>query len=169
MERSRFGEARIMGIPKEHRAGMSASDPCREHGIGDETFCDWRRGSGGMAVADARRPKALGAENAKLKKMLAEQMLHVATLEEIPGKSFQGPSALQGGGLGHETEGRRAAADLRPWGSTRACIHCPAGHCASNVPKGGDDRPARRTSTCVCDRRSCPANGGGSATDGCIS
>jgi putative transposase len=41
MKRSRFSEAQIIGIPKEHQAGMSAPDPCRKHGIRDATFYNW--------------------------------------------------------------------------------------------------------------------------------
>jgi len=67
---------------------MSAKDLCRKHGIGDATFYKWRSKYGGMEVSDARRLKALEAENAKLKKMLAEQMLDVSTLKEMLGKNF---------------------------------------------------------------------------------
>lgn len=88
MKRSRFSEAQIIGILNEHQAGISAPDLCRKHGISDATFYNWRRKYGGMVVADAKRLKALEAENAKLKKMLAEQMMDVATLKEMLGKNF---------------------------------------------------------------------------------
>jgi len=88
MKKSRFSEAQIISILKEHQAGLSASDLYRKHGISDATFYGWRRKFGGMDVADAKRVKALEAENAKLKKMLAEQMLDVASLKEMLGKNF---------------------------------------------------------------------------------
>jgi len=88
MKRSRFSEEQIIGILKEHQAGLSAKDLCRKHGISDATFYKWRSKYGGMEVSDARRLKALEAENAKLKKMLAEQMLDVSTLKEMLGKNF---------------------------------------------------------------------------------
>lgn len=88
MKRSRFSEEQIIGILKEHQAGLSAKDLCRKHGISDATFYKWRSKYGGMEVSDARRLKALETENAKLKKMLAEQMLDVATLKEMLGKNF---------------------------------------------------------------------------------
>ena len=90
MKRSRFSEAQIIGILKEHQAGLRAPELCRKHGISDATFYNWRRKYGGMEVADARRLKELEAEaeNAKLKKMLAEQMMDVATLKEMLGKNF---------------------------------------------------------------------------------
>ena len=85
MKRSRFSETQIIGILKEHQAGVSAADLCRKHGISDAAFYNWRRKFGGMEVADAKRLKALEAENAQLKKMLAEQMMDVATLKEMLG------------------------------------------------------------------------------------
>ena len=88
MKRSRFSEAQIIGILKEHQACLRAPELCRKHGISDATFYNWRRKYGGMDVADARRLKELEAENAKLKKMLAEQMMDVATLKEMLGKNF---------------------------------------------------------------------------------
>lgn len=88
MKRSRFSEEQIIGILKEHQAGMSAGDLCRKHGISDATFYTWRKEYGGMEVSEAKRLKALEEENAKLKKLLAEQMVDVATLREMLGKNF---------------------------------------------------------------------------------
>ena len=88
MKRSRFTEEQIIGVLQEHQAGLSAKELCRKHGISDATFYKWRSKYGGMEVSDARRLKSLEAENAKLKKMLAEQMLDVATLKEMLGKNF---------------------------------------------------------------------------------
>ena len=88
MKRSRFSEERIIGILKEHQAGAKAADLCRKHGISDATFYKWRSKYGGMEVSDAKRLKALEAENAKLKKLLAEQMMDVATLKELLTKNF---------------------------------------------------------------------------------
>lgn len=85
MKRSRFSQEQIIGILKEHQAGMSAVDLCRKHGISDATFYIWRKKYGGMEVSDAKRLKALEEENAKLKKLLAEQMMDVATLRKMLG------------------------------------------------------------------------------------
>ena len=67
MKRSRFSEEQIIGILKEHQAGLGAKELCRKHGISDATFYKWRSKYGGMEVSDARRLKALESENAKLK------------------------------------------------------------------------------------------------------
>lgn len=88
MKRSRFSQEQIIGILKEHQAGMSAGDLCRRHGISDATFYTWRKKYGGMDVSDAKRLKALEEENAKLKKLLAEQMMDASTLREMLGKNF---------------------------------------------------------------------------------
>jgi len=88
MKRSRFSQEQIISILKEHQAGMTATELCRKHGISDATFYKWRSKYGGMDVSDARRLKTLEAENAKLKKLLAEQMMDVSTLREMLGKNF---------------------------------------------------------------------------------
>ena len=88
MKRSRFSEEQIIGILKEHQAVLGAKELCRKHGISDATFYKWRSKYGGMEVSDARRLQTLESENAKLKKMLAEQMMDVATLKEMLGKNF---------------------------------------------------------------------------------
>ena len=88
MKRSRFSEEQIIGILKEHQAGATAADLCRKHGVSDATFYKWRSKYGGMEVSDAKKLKALEVENAKLKKLLAEQMMDVSTLKEMLGKNF---------------------------------------------------------------------------------
>jgi putative transposase len=88
MRRSRYTEEQIIGILKEHQAGVSAHDLCRKHGISDATFYKWRSKYGGMDVSDARRLRTLEEENRKLKKLLAESMLDAATLKEMLGKNF---------------------------------------------------------------------------------
>ena len=71
----------------KHRRHLVA-DLCRKHGISDATFYTWRRKYGGMEVSDTRKLKAVEEENRKLKKLLAEAMLDVATLREALGKNF---------------------------------------------------------------------------------
>ena len=88
MRKSRFTEDQIIGILKEHQAGIPVGDLCRKQGISDATFYTWRTKYGGMEVSDARKLKALEEENRKLKKLLAESALDVATLKEMLGKNF---------------------------------------------------------------------------------
>ena len=88
MKKSRFSEEQIIGILKEHQAGLSALELCRKYGISDATFYNWRSRYGGLEVSEAKRLKSLEDENKKLKKLLAESMLDVATLREMLGKNF---------------------------------------------------------------------------------
>ena len=88
MKRSRFSEEQIIGILKEHQAGLGPKELCRKHGVSDATFYKWRSKFGGMEVPDVKKLKSLEAENAKLKKLLAEQMMDVSTLKEMLGKNF---------------------------------------------------------------------------------
>ena len=88
MKRSRFNEEQIIGILKEHESGVSTADVCRKHGISSATFYKYKAKFGGLDVSDARKLKALEDENAKLKKLLAEQMLDNAMLRDVASKKW---------------------------------------------------------------------------------
>ena len=88
MKKSRYNEEQIIAVLKEHQVGIPVAELCRKHGISDATFYNWRSRYGGLEVSDARRLKGLEEENRKLKKLLAESMLDVATLREALGKNF---------------------------------------------------------------------------------
>ena len=88
MRKGRFSEEQIIKVLKEHQAGIPIVELCRKHGICDATFYSRRSKYAGMEVSDARKLKALEDENRKLKTLLAESMLDVATLREALGKNF---------------------------------------------------------------------------------
>ncbi len=88
MKKQRFTEEQIIAVLKEQEAEARAVDLCRKHGISDATFYNWKAKYGGMEVSEAKRLKALEEENAKLKKLLAEQMLDVAALRELLSKKW---------------------------------------------------------------------------------
>ena len=88
MKKQRFTEEQIIGVLKEQETGVKAADLCRKHGVSEATFYNWKAKYGGMEVSEAKRLKALEDENAKLKKLLAEQMLDVAALRELLGKKW---------------------------------------------------------------------------------
>lgn len=88
MKRSRFTEEQIIGMLKEQEAGMKTADVCRKHGISEGTFYKYKAKFGGMEVSDARRLRTLEDENAKLKKLLAEQMLDNAILKDVASKKW---------------------------------------------------------------------------------
>ena len=88
MKRSTFTEEQIIGAIKQHEAGTKTQDICRKLGISEQTFYKWKSKFGGMDVSDAKRLRALEEENAKLKKLLAEQMLDNVALKEVLSKKW---------------------------------------------------------------------------------
>jgi putative transposase len=79
--KKRFIEEQIIGILRQAEAdGVVIRDLCRKHNITEQTFFRWRNKYNGMTVPEARRLKDLEAENAKLKKLLAEQLLAIECL-----------------------------------------------------------------------------------------
>jgi putative transposase len=83
MRTKRFAEEQIIGVLKEAEAGGKTKELCRKHGISEATFCNWKSKYSGMTVSEARRLKELEAENAKLKKLLAESELDKAALKDL--------------------------------------------------------------------------------------
>ena len=88
MKRSRFSEEQIIGILKEHQAGLSAQDLCRKHGISEASFYNWKAKYGGLEVSEAKRLKGLESENVRLKKLLADAMLDNAALKDLLAKKW---------------------------------------------------------------------------------
>ena len=88
MKASRFSEEQVIGILREQEGGMRTADVCRRHGISAATFYKWKSKFGGMDVSEARRLRTLEAENARLKKLLAEAMLDVAMLKDVASKKW---------------------------------------------------------------------------------
>jgi putative transposase len=84
----RFTEEQIIGILKEAEAGMKVVELCRKYGISDATYYNWKAKFGGLTVSDAQRLKALEAENAKLKRLLAESMLDNAALKDVVSRKW---------------------------------------------------------------------------------
>jgi putative transposase len=88
MKRSRISEEQIIAMLKEQEAGVATADVCRKHGVSSATFYKWKAKYGGLEVSDARRLKVLEDENAKLKRLLAEQMLDNAMLRDVTAKKW---------------------------------------------------------------------------------
>jgi len=88
MKRKRFSEEQIIAILREHETGVSTADLCRKHGMSSASFYAWKAKYGGMDVSDAQKLKGLEAENAKLKRLLADAELDKAILREASSGNF---------------------------------------------------------------------------------
>jgi len=83
----RHSEEQIIRILREAEANeVPIRDVCKQHNITEQTFYRWRNKYGGMDVAESRRLRELESENAKLKRMVAEQMLVIDGLKEFSRK-----------------------------------------------------------------------------------
>jgi putative transposase len=82
----RFTEEQIIGFLKQAEAGMPVKELCRKHGFSDASYYTWRAKYGGMNVSEAKRLRELEAENAKLKKLLAESLLDAEALKAALGR-----------------------------------------------------------------------------------
>ncbi len=88
MKSTRFSEEQIIGVLKEAEVGAKTQELCRRHGISEATFYNWKAKYAGMTVSEARRLKELEAENAKLKRLLANAELDKAALRDLLGRKW---------------------------------------------------------------------------------
>ena len=88
MRKSRFTESQIVKALKEVEGGRSVTDDCRENGVSDAPYYNWKAKYGGMEVADIKRLKELEEENQKLKRMFADLSLKHEALKDIVEKKL---------------------------------------------------------------------------------
>ena len=88
MKKSKFSESQIIKAIKENESGQSVEEISRELGINRGTFYNWRKKYSGMDVTHMKRLKELEAENAKLKKMFAEQALQLEMAKDVISKKW---------------------------------------------------------------------------------
>ena len=88
MKTSKFTDSQFMAILKQAEAGSPVPELCREHGMSSATFYKWRAKFGGMDASLMARLKELEAENARLKKMYAEERLKAEIIQEAMAKKW---------------------------------------------------------------------------------
>jgi putative transposase len=83
MKKSRYTEEQIIAILKQHEAGVKTADLCREHGISDATFYNWKAKYGGLDVSGAQRLRQMEDENRRLKALVADLSLDKEALKAV--------------------------------------------------------------------------------------
>jgi putative transposase len=88
MKKTRFTETQIVAILRKQEAGVAVKDICREHGISDATFYNWKAKYGGMEVSDVKKAKDMEAELSQYKKMYAEVSFQLEAAKALIAKKF---------------------------------------------------------------------------------
>ena len=86
MKKSKFTETKIIAILKETDAGMKVEALCRHHSIGSATYYNWKKKYGGMDASELKRIRELEDENARLKRMYADQSLQLQAVKDLIAK-----------------------------------------------------------------------------------
>lgn len=90
MKKSRFTETQIVNILRKYENGTKVSELCREHGISEQTFYNWKAKYGGMSVNELKRVKELEEENSRLKRIVANQALEIDAVKYVLEKKYGG-------------------------------------------------------------------------------
>ena len=83
MKKARFTETQIIKILKEVEGGRMVKEVCREYGISDATYYNWKSKYGGMTASDVKKLKELESENRRLKRMFADLSLQHDALKDV--------------------------------------------------------------------------------------
>lgn len=88
MRKTKFTEHQIVAMLKQHEAGAKVADICREHGISNATFYQWKAKYGGMDASQLKLVKELQEENSRLKRMYAELSMMHDSLKQVVEKKW---------------------------------------------------------------------------------
>ncbi len=88
MKGKRYSPEQIVKILREAEKAESAREVVRRYNITEQTFYRWKKVYAGMEVADIKKLKAIQEENARLKKLVADQALKISLLEDVNSKKW---------------------------------------------------------------------------------
>jgi putative transposase len=88
MKQKRHSTEAIIRILRDGDSGKGIEELCREHNISPQTYHRWKKKYGNMELKDARKYRELEKENSELKKIVADQMLHIRVLKEVNSKKW---------------------------------------------------------------------------------
>lgn len=83
MKKSKFTESQILGILKEQETGKPVAEICREHGISQAAFYQWKSKYSGFELNQLKRMKELEAELAQYKRIVAEQTFQITVMKDV--------------------------------------------------------------------------------------
>jgi putative transposase len=86
--KKRYTDEQIIKAIKKHEAGSKVEDICRDLGISNVTFYNWRSKFAGLEVNEAKRVCELETENNKLKRLLADKLLEVEAMKDVLSKKW---------------------------------------------------------------------------------
>ncbi len=88
MKASRFSDAQKAFILKQGEGGVPVSQVCREAGIAQATYFNWKKKYGGLLPSEMKRLKQLEDENSRLKKLVADLSLDKEMLQDVLKRKF---------------------------------------------------------------------------------
>jgi len=89
MKKSKFTEAQIAFAIKQSETGTRMEEVCRQMGISEAMFYNWKKKYCGLGVSELRKLRQLEEENAQLKKLVADLSLDKQMLQDVLKKSFK--------------------------------------------------------------------------------
>ena len=88
MKKTKFTEAQIVFALRQADTGVTVAEVCRKMGISEATYYNWKKKYGGLGVPELRRLKQLEEENAKLKRIVADQALDLVAIKDLLSKNW---------------------------------------------------------------------------------
>jgi putative transposase len=84
----RYSEEQIIRILDEVRQGKAVAEVARSYGVSENTIYRWKSRFGEMSREELHRLRELEAENARLKRIVAQQVLDIDALKDVVSKKW---------------------------------------------------------------------------------